>query len=539
MIGISDLCRYRTKFVQTWFLSAGRHEICLVPRRVQITPDTIFADFAEACRRTWRDLDDGGLLDFQVVQHCPPGLPSTLDHVIIAQGDFTGFATALFSASLLPPLRRQRAVMYRQGITVADFFRCPQHPDACRGRSRTCYLKFQADGREVYKESYEPLAVFNGAVMEGNIRIMNDEDDSDEGDDSSNASTILPDDEVENFDYDNSVLMSSQPLTLQFEENYPMPWMEQAFDEELQQEEDPQDDQPPISFADNHMDLILGQIAELTGESSNAGTPWIAATFGLGLIDLGRRDVHFDPGNMMGLLDDIHQVWRDHAAYGDLTVYGVYPQPVAVLGARTIALLVVVETAESLDVSIRNTLVIEQASSTEMARASPYAARLISETSAREILLHLDLHLHCPPFSLRTCYVRLGTTVMERNQFYEFDHGTLCRVWIGAIPPQVQEATQRIHGVEHFFMQVQSFRELREDFPNVVCHVHGVSPGNRPMGYRQLVIPVEWIYELEWIDEMVSLWPFGNTHTSTAFVQAATPDINEVQDIVFHFIVGL
>ena len=37
---------------------------------------------------------------------------------------------------------------------------------------------------------------------------------------------------------------------------------------------------------------------------------------------------------------------------------------------------------------------------------------------------------------------------------------------------------------------------------------------------------------------MVSLWPFVTTNTITAFVQAATPDINEVQDVVFHFIVA-
>ena len=101
-----------------------------------------------------------------------------------------------------------------------------------------------------------------------------------------------------------------------------------------------------------------------------------------------------------------------------------------------------------------------------------------------------------------------------------------CRPWIGPIPTQVHEAEQRVVGAENFFLQVQTYYELRDHPPNVICHVHGVSPGNRPMGFRSLIIPTEWVYDLAWIEEMMSLWPFAMQEATAVFIQAATPDMN-------------
>ena len=100
---------------------------------------------------------------------------------------------------------------------------------------------------------------------------------------------------------------------------------------------------------------------------------------------------------------------------------------------------------------------------------------------------------------------------MEKNVFYDFDHGTFCRTWIGQVHAQVTEAEQSIFNVENFFLQVHSYIEHREDVDKVqrvVCRVHGITPGNRPMGHRDVIIDVEWLYDLEWIQTNANLVAF-------------------------------
>ena len=355
----------------------------------------------------------------------------------------------------------------------------------------------------------------------------------------SESSTECPDAGEEDVDTFSVMQGSAQPTFFQFDDENAYPWMQQGLadpeDEVLMPDEF---DDPPshVHMAEGHWEHLQEELDHLSGEGGRSESRWIAATFGLSIFDLGRRDVEFQCDSMVSLIQAITDAWQDHLAFGDITVYTVHPQPTNVIGDRTVALLVVMTTPNELDEDTRNVLVIEEAVDEVGARPEPYGASIVNGLTDRQVLFHLDLHHHCPPFAMRPYYVRMGVSMMVHAQRYDFDHGTLCKTWIGHTFPQVVEAEQYITDAETFFLQVQSLLELRGPGQSLICRVHGITPGNRPMGHRDIIVPSEWIYDLEWIHQMKRIWPFQDENIMLHFVVHATADMKEEPNVVFHFI---
>jgi ribonuclease HI len=527
-------------FADTWFVSTHRFPLCVRPRKIKLRDD--FRDDPHAmeqlCRQVWRDVDDCRSVKFHLLTSAPTRLPSIKFHIVMTQGDLTGWDWTMLHSLTLPPLFRHRIVLFPDGSTVEDFFRHAQLEGACEQNRIACYLSFVEHMDEITLNGQQQFQVPLSRYVEGQVRVIEDATDTVAlSEPTSEAETMLPDDDE--VPVDGISFMSAGPLMFQLDDDDPYPWQVEGFLELDEQEMQEEQLQPEIIFAPHHQGLLQDEIEDFTDVQEEDDTPWVAATFGLGLVDLGRRDIEFQPHNLPGLLQEILRVWQDHAQYANLVVYNVHPQPVDIIGRRAVAIIVVVDLPEALDLSVRNVLIVEQAANDVTARAQPYAARLTSEASQREILVQLDLHRNCPPFALRPCHIRLGEVFMEKNVFYDFDHGTLCRTWIGQVHAQVTEAEQSIFNVENFFLQVHSYIEHREDVDKVqrvVCRVHGITPGNRPMGHRDVIIDVEWLYDLEWIRQMQTLWPFDSETVALYFAQSATDDMNEVEEVVFHFI---
>ena len=522
-------------FIDTWFLASGRFPICVRPRKLRLCAAhfTDAQEFEKQCRLLWQDLDNGESIHFQMATQAPQRMPSIKFHLVLVQGEWTGNDWTLFHSGSLPLFQRLRAVLFPRGCTVFDFFRQAQVMGNCNSHQVVCFVKARENGHEVYQSTWDIVRIPDGRFIEGDLRRI---DPSDDGQSQASSTEAPGDSDTNDHDVDDSddqsSLMSAHPISHQLDHPDPYPWQTDAiedFDDTLLAHED---QNPVVHFAEDHMDHLLSTIRDLTGGDLSEEPPWMATTFGLGLLDLGRRDILFNPNDMPGLLQDVKRVWADHLQYGDLLLYTVHPQPVNTLGARTVAIIVVVDMPETLDPTIRHTLVIEQSVNPGLIRPAPYAARLISETSAKEILVHLNLHSHCPPYTLRSCHVRLGTVMLEKNQFYEYEHGTLCRPWIGHLPFQVVEAEHRVAQVESFFLQVQAWKDIHQQ-PKITCHVHGLSPGNRPLGYRTMVIETEWIYDLEWIDHMAQLWPFKVEDLALIFSPSATANLHDHDQIVF------
>eukprot|EP00435_Cladocopium_sp_Y103_P008907 s549_g2.t1 len=523
--------------VMTWFVSKDRFHVSLVPRPVPFTDAVLVNDFASQCRSIWSDLDDGRDISFHVVQPSPVGLPSTLKHVILIQGEYQGRVAALYYGHTLPVLRRTRAVLFPFGATVEQFFRVAQHPEACQGHDTMCFVRYQHHGAEVRFSAMQSIHPPFATVLEGDIRVLMPEhnpefDDELNSDDLSATDTNLPDGELSD-DSDETGFVSGGPQFYQLDDDDPYPWQTFHLHEPEPQEIQQEEPTPDIQFAPQHEGFLQDAIEQLMNLEEEDETPWLAATFGA----LGRRDIHFQPHDLQSLVADILQAWADHAAYGDLILYNVHPQPLDKIGQRAVAILAVVDLPESMDESVRHVLVVEQTEGEIFARDQPYGARVTSETSDRELLAHLGLHVHCAPFALRNCRVRLGEIFMQAKTFYEFEHGTLCRTWITNTYPQVAEAEQHIVDVDRFFLQVLSLTEAEHAPLNIVCRLHGISPENIPMGARDVILPTEWIYDLAWIDEFQAIWPFADENLQISFVSTLTADMEETGAPVFHFIV--
>eukprot|EP00435_Cladocopium_sp_Y103_P047607 s1949_g14.t1 len=524
------------RYVDTWFLSKHRFHVSIQPRRVAIRSDQTVSEFEQACREAWHELDNGDQLTFHLVHPKPPSLPSTVAHIIVIQGLADGFKCALYNGQTLPILRKLRAVLYEEGCDVTTFFRAAQHPEICNRQHVACYVRFHAGDVMSFQDGHEELQAPNAAMIEGDVRAMDLESNAnDDNVDEDDITTTVPSDAESGSDDDEQVvLMSSAPVSMQFDHENPYPWMTDGFDQPAE-DEILQAEHEPIEFAHLHEGYLMDIIEHSLEEDDD--TPWTAVTFGLGLVDLGRRDLHFDPRNIRALLDDILRVWEDHAAYGDLVIYTVHPQPSDVIGTRAVALLVVIDFPEAHDDSIRHVLVIEQSAADVTSRPQPYGARLTSEASERELFAQLHLQANCPPFALRPCYIRLGEIMMIKDQHYEFQDGTLCRTWIGNVYEQVNEAENTIQDAEKFFLQVQSLIDMKGLSQQITCRIHGITPRNQPMGSRDTFVDTEWIYDLEWIQRIQALWPFDMETSGLFFVGAATSDMRETDHVVFHFII--
>ena len=96
------------------------------------------------------------------------------------------------------------------------------------------------------------------------------------------------------------------------------------------------EEEPAISivFAPHHLNHIQDHIELIRVDlpASQMNDRWTVVTFGLGLVELGRRDASFDPLAPNELMRVVLDLWDDHAQQGDLIAYNVSPQPMDIAG---------------------------------------------------------------------------------------------------------------------------------------------------------------------------------------------------------------
>jgi ribonuclease HI len=525
----------RPVFADTWFLSNGHFPLCLRPRRVRLKDGTSGDKFLSDCRQVWHDIIDLRGLQAYVVSGSPRGLPSTVLHVILFQGELQGLNLALFRSEGLPPLFRQRAVLFPATSTVKDLFRLVQFPDSCDRQRMQCFITWSQDEAQILRTTEQqvnsPLAMF----MEGNARVVQEDVSDDDQFGSSQQSTQVPERDSEDEE-DVSVMMSGGPIMgppeIPFhhleEDNVPGP-------DQLMQEE-----ATSLAFAmhhfghvQDHVEMIMADLPEDQQQDQ-----WVAVTFGLGLVDLGRRDIGFHPWNLNELMRLLLDLWNDHAQYGNLLVYNVHPQPMDIAGEKSITLIVQVEMDGQDDDRLKPVLVLERAVAGIPVRPTYFAAWLYTESTATEIIRQLDLQQYCPPLAARECGVRMGTVSLHDGHRYEFDSGMLCLLWIGHVQQEVHLASQRVIHAEAFFLQWRCLINLQPEHEHIVLFAHGVSPNNRPMGHRQMVWGILDTQNLAWIDFLAQLWPFWELGYTIAFVESLSQDVAGMERPCFHFVVS-
>ena len=610
----------RPTFIATWFLSQEETALCLRPRRVKTHSSMSFEEFRQSCKIAWQEMLNGNQLTFALVEGQPPrGLPSTVAHVIIVQGDPLGQNALLLQGNNLPPLTSIRAILFDRTDTISRLFHTAQFPEAYFPHRFVCAVHFSEGGHEVSLMTSDLADIPHAKFVQAHMRTLEDDSSEDEhsdcstrepdsGDEQDDEASLLstgdrtpqfePDYDVDPlphnlgrelhtwevhsldiglrtpFGHDTAVMVSQPqsalaaishefepldfssgaswtlgqqgsesdetscmaitPTMLQFDHPNPYPW-------QVTDPEDLIEDQPPppveTDFAAGHRaqanDFIV--LAEEVLEDSIQA--WTAVTFGLGLLDLGRRDVEFDPGNLEALPMLIDNLWADHRAYGDLTIFFVNPQPSEIAGVRTLVLIVVVENPDDVNPDVRNVLIIPHGPADAGLRPTPYAAKVFTDISFHDALVQLDLHKKCKPWAMRDCIVRMGYHVLVPGMLYDVEHGLCCNVRIHERPAEVTRAMQSIINVETFYLQLEEVQNIAESIHMVTCCVHAITPNNRPMGSRQLVLEGNDLLHDDWIEQLRQIWTFPNADIRIVFRPMATGDLRELAQPIFHFLI--
>ena len=684
--------RGKPSFIATWFLAVDRIALCLRPRRVKLSDSGNFREFQAACAEAWKELYDMQSCQYYLVDGQPPGLPSTVAHVLIVQGSHPHHNAFLIHGQSLPPLFTVRAVLLENEVTVKEVFRAAQFPQACGSRRTVCYVKFLHAGRRWLQENDEIARIPLAKFVTGDARLDGDEDgasdateateepgtDNEEIDDVSllswgsgefdateprwawepNSQLVRNEkeahvesclshsshsrqqsycalpmhcggegnsdltwhahwDEVGTLDcfsddiptwcrfrqgasetnavqtgefepqilsvgashgsavYDTVKSIEFQENILRAERHHLLahpagitpsgvcghdheseedissfvsygpvthfhdPPQAPTWDLEEGQEVENITEQviEDAIFADGHL-AEAQAYADLTmQEVSDSEMRWTAITYGLGLIDLGRRDCSFHPSHLGDLPAAIQQLWADHGRYGDLTIYFVNPQPSEIGGIGTMVFLVVVASPADNEPDIRNILVIQRGPPDITLRPVPYGAKILTDATQQDILMQLDMNRHCRPFQLRDCIVRLGFDVMVPPQVHQVQNGMLCTVRVSDRPEAVVEAMDFIVHAETFYLQVEELQALMGDVFVITCHVHGISPENHPLGWRTMVLQGNDLLSTTWFEQMVRLWPFDYEEARLVFCPMATDDMRDANHVFFHFIV--
>ena len=277
------------RFIATWFLSRDHVHVCVQQRRVRIHDSMSASDFQQACRQTWQDhiLFSDHELDFHFVHPKPPGLPSTLAHVIIVQGDQEHFNCVLYQGDTLPAMRRQRAVLFREGISVRDFFVEAQHPSACQVLRARCFIQHRRGHIGVLLNENEQMDVPKATFVSGEVRVVEEdiEEDGEISDEdveslvttnvpssmhslqgSEDIDVLSQDDErsthvwswerygsgTQHGENNDVNLMSGSPVMMQFDHPDPYPWQIEPHLEHVE----PEGEEIDTIFADQHQQQL-------------------------------------------------------------------------------------------------------------------------------------------------------------------------------------------------------------------------------------------------------------------------------------------
>ena len=531
----------RVLFAETWYLSRNRFDVCVQSRRVPVAHDTSFHHFQVACKQTWNEVLTDDEISFQIVHPTPVGMASTLLHVILIQGEQADLGSLLVHVGALPILANHRAVLYKRGDPAIQVFRNLQLQRMCTRTDAFCVLNGLRQGNPHTCENTEPVDFDEATLAEGHLMVL-DRSSDDEVESLADRSTQVDSasESHEDGSGDESSLMSILECHSSLQDNpQPYPWQvwhaEEVPDDDTgpNDEVDPQDD---VFLAEEHQRRIARFVAQGLPEGIDGPNAWLAITFGLGLVDLGRRDVLVDVRDLPALKERVWHLWQDHAQHGYLDVQVVNPQPV--LAARpSIVLLVVVRYSDTEDLDQRSVLVIEDSAFDVQHRSTPYATHVTARANSRSIALHLGFH-HCYPIGLRRCEAVVGGVQLHDTHYAAIHDGDLCSTFVGAYPECAFNARHILANHDDFFLRARYQREARGSSGQVMLRVHGISPRNVPLGHRDWILTFEQIEQEYWIADVQSLWHFHEfEEPRMSFVAHMTAGL-DAQIPVFHLIVS-
>ena len=128
---------------------------------------------------------------------------------------------------------------------------------------------------------------------------------------------------------------------------------------------------------------------------------------------------------------------------------------------------------------------------------------------------------------------------MKHDQHQEIQDGSLCDAYIGQFPDYVKTAANSVTGAEALFQRARAFFESESGSTMMTLRIHGISPKNKPLGFRDYQVDYPDLLTLGWIDEVRQMWPFQSGSANCCFVPRGgvrLPDDGSAP--VLHFILS-
>ena len=492
------------RFVDTWFLHGENYRCCTHARRIQITHLHQIPALRQRLKRVWTDMLEGPDFELIMVRSSRYALMSTIVNVLIVQSRRNEDQTAMFRYDGLPVLQRQRAILYSRGSTVFQLFEAAQIQTRRIDPRATCAVEDQSHS-EVYYHNDDHLPHREAAVFQAYVRLPVETDTETSTDDDDDAMNIEHDrdDEADEIsttagtdfeDGDEVNFMSVMPPVFQceFPNENAYPWLNEDVALEQEQETEVSDAEIVSTEQANLIHEHLDNYAEVV----NGEAPMLAITFGLGVTDLGRRDVWFETLDFQDLLGKVEQMWGDHGMHGQLEIFYVQPQPI-MEEQNCIVLLVVVDYGAE-DPDDARVLVLEHALDIPHT-FQPKGSRLNGRVSARCVPLQLGMH-SCYPLGVRDCQVRQRGHDMHKDAYEHIEDGPLVTIVVHAYPEHLARISTLLTNTEQFHLHSRAeLEQLDHQNGGIILRAHGISPQNRQLGHRDVILNYDRLQDDAWI----------------------------------------
>lgn len=264
--------------------------------------------------------------------------------------------------------------------------------------------------------------------------------------------------------------------------------------------------------------LVQDQLAEIPDASSH----WTLVTYGLGLVELGRRDARWNPRNPEEL-PAILRLWGDHSLQGDLVVYLVCNQPRLELTTPYVAFIVTVEIPNLQVPPRRATLIHELGEDCSALCHRPKPAWVTPQMTPHQFLFALDLADHCFPYGVRDCAVACRGVILTNEDEFAMAHGDYCQVHIGPYPAEINRLAAHLYGAEDMHRDIRHHCELSHVSiltTRICLEVHGISLFNQPLGMQTVHVASGILRDQSWISQIRHLWPFADDNPEICYVHS-------------------
>ena len=540
-----DLCAQLPKGrmripVESWYLRVVDFEVCSDSRVVYCSHGMSMVDFLKECRDVWHDRAVPEEIKLTIVRDAPTTSVAVKAHVILSQRSDESHSMQLVHWDQWPILRKFRAVMFNRLSTVHQVLDKVRF-DGRRLPVHTQYgMHFGVGLHAVHLGHDDILNAPSASVVYGYpVHVPQDNSSQSElGSVSTAISTNALQANDSDIESDAVTWMSTGGIISMFDQQGPYPW---EVDSPIPDEDDEIEEEESMleaEFDDAHRRFMHQHASFLRAHTMNDPSSWVAVTFGVGLVSLGRRDLEFSFEDLDDLPLRIVELWSDHAHHGQTSLHFVTPQPEGMHIQRYLVFIFAVDYNDQVLHDEKKVLVRERSPDDEMITAHPYAAILPGYVSPGAVLAQLS-HKECCPMGIRLCHVRLAGRWLHSQEEYFVLNGDLCDLVVSEYPHFVDEADNSVGNAERLFQIARASFDSIPGSVRFTLRVHGVSPRNRPLGFRDIYVDYPDLLNLNWTPQMRALWPFQDSTAACWFVPSADSSLGDWTDKpILHFVLS-